>query len=284
MLGFAPISDAVSCPRPSGLIQSRSRRSHIAPSSMPTLEERVLSKTWFYPFRLPNGHVTTTYDGGALDAIHATRLAMLQSALRAEFGDSIAERSVIDIACHQGWFSTQLAQMGARDVLAVDARAEHVADANLIREALHLGNLRIQQSDVHVLSAETLGTFDVVLMLGLIYHLENPVGALRVARALTRRICLVETQIVPGLTGVVDYGSYRFVRPLKGSFGIVDETEETHGPEASTTGICLVPSLEALLWIMRKVGFRRVEVLEPPADAYEQLRYGKRVMVLGAVD
>ncbi len=248
---------------------------------MPTLEDKVLSKTWFYPFRLPSGQVTMTYDGGALDAIHATRLAMLQQALRAEFGASIADCSVIDIACHQGWFSTQLAQMGARDVLAIDARAEHVADATLIRDALQLGNLRVQQSDVHALTPESTGQFDIVLMLGLIYHLENPVGALRTAAALTRRVCLVETQIVPGLTGMVDYGSYRFVRPLKGSFGIVDETEETHGPEASTTGICLVPSLDALIWIMRKVGFRRVDVLPPPADAYEQLRYGKRVMVAG---
>jgi tRNA (mo5U34)-methyltransferase len=251
---------------------------------MSSLEHQALSKTWFYPFRLPSGHVTTTYDGGALDAIHATRLAMLKVALRAEYGDSIADKTVIDIACHQGWFSTQLAQMGAHDVLAVDARAEHVADATLIRDALGLQNMRVAQSDVHALSPATQGTFDIVLMLGLIYHLENPVGALRVARALTRRICLVETQIVPGMTGVVDYGSFRFVRPLKGSFGIIDETEETHGPEASTTGICLVPSLEALFWILRKVGFSRVEMLPPPEDAYEQLRYGKRVMVAGFVD
>jgi tRNA (mo5U34)-methyltransferase len=251
---------------------------------MPTIEQQVLGKTWFYPFRLPSGQVTTTYDGGALDAIHATRLAMLQSALRKEFGESIAQSTAIDIACHQGYFSTQLAQMGVREVLAIDARAEHVADANLIREALHLDNLRVKQSDVHALTPEALDQFDIVLMLGLIYHLENPVGALRVAHALTRRICLVETQIVPGLTGMVDYGSYRFVRPLKGSFGIIDETEETHGPEASTTGICLVPSLDALMWIMRKIGFRRVELLEPPADAYEQLRYGKRVMVAGYPD
>jgi len=246
-----------------------------------TLEEQVLGKTWFYPFRLPSGHVTTTYDGGALDAIHATRLSMMRAALGTEFGASLAGRTVIDIACHQGYFSTQLAAMGASDVLAVDARAEHVADASLIRDALQLKNLRIEQADVHALTPDATGTFDIVLMLGLIYHLENPVGALRTAAALTQRICLVETQIVPGLTGMVDYGSYRFVRPLKGSFGIIDETEETHGPEASTTGICLVPSLDALMWIMRKIGFSRVDLLPPPADAYEQLRYGKRVMVAG---
>jgi tRNA (mo5U34)-methyltransferase len=251
---------------------------------MSAIEQRILDKTWFYRFTLPSGKVTSTYDDGALDSIHETRLAMLQQVIDAHFGGTLAGRTAIDIACHQGWFATKLAGWNADDVLAVDARAEHVADTTLIRDALQLATLRVEQSDVHALDAARTGRFDLVLMLGLIYHLENPVGALRQARALSRNACVVETQVVPGLSGMVDYGSYRFVRPLKGSFGIIDETDDTHGPEASTTGICLVPSVEALLWIMRKVGFARVEVLPPPADAYEQLLHGKRVMVVGYVD
>lgn len=247
-------------------------------------EQEILSKTWFYRFTLPSGKITSTYDDGALDQIHTSRLQMLRGVVDQRFGASLAGHNAIDIACHQGWFATKLAQWHADDVLAIDARSEHVADTTMIRDALGLTHLRVQQSDVHALDAAGLGTFDLVLMLGLIYHLENPVGALRQARALTRQVCVVETQIVPGMTGMVDYGSYRFVRPLKGSFGIIDETEETHGPETSTTGICLVPSLEALFWIMRKVGFSRVELVPPPEDAYEQLRYGKRVMVAGYVD
>ncbi|RYD16650.1 MAG: DUF1698 domain-containing protein [Lysobacteraceae bacterium] len=251
---------------------------------MSAIEQRILDKTWFYRFTLPSGKVTSTYDDGALDSIHETRLAMLQQVIDAHFGGTLAGRTAIDIACHQGWFATKLAGWNADDVLAVDARAEHVADTTLIRDALQLAQLRVERSDVHALDAARTGRFDLVLMLGLIYHLENPVGALRQARALSRNACVVETQVVPGLSGMVDYGSYRFVRPLKGSFGIIDETDDTHGPEASTTGICLVPSVEALLWIMRKVGFARVEVLPPPADAYEQLLHGKRVMVVGYVD
>ena len=79
--------------------------------------------------------------------------------------------------------------------------------------------------------------------------------------------------------GVVDYGSYRFGKPIEGSFIIVDETGETHGPEASTLGISVIPSIEALHFILRKVGFSRVEQLPVPDDGYEQLRYGKRVVL-----
>ena len=51
------------------------------------LETRALSRPWFYPFRLPSGATTPSYDGGWLDGIHHTRSAMLDAALRARFGN-----------------------------------------------------------------------------------------------------------------------------------------------------------------------------------------------------
>lgn len=248
------------------------------------LEQQALARRWFYPFRLPSGRITPTYAKGELDAIHHTRTQMLDAALQRTFADGFDDLSAIDLACHQGWFAAHAAQRGFGSVLGVDARSEHIADASLIRDLLGLTQLRFQRGDVMTLDTHALGTHDLVLCLGLIYHLENPVGALRIARALCKRLCLIETQIVPGQSGWVDYGSYRYVRPLMGSFGIIDETRDTHGPEASTTGICLVPSLEALLWILDKIGFARVEVLPVPEDGYEQLLHHKRVMVAAWVD
>ena len=148
-------------------------------------------------------------------------------------------------------------------MLGVDPRASHVQDARLIARVLGHDQLRFEHSDIFDLDTAALGQFDVVLMLGLLYHLENPVGALRIARALCRNLFVIETQVVPGMSGMVDYGSYRFVRPLTGSFGMIDETSETHGPEASVTGVCLVPSVEALIWLLHKVGFSRVERAAP---------------------
>lgn len=252
--------------------------------SIEALEAQALSRTWFYPFRLPSGATTPSYDGGWLDSIHHTRSQMLDSVLDRDFKGRESSATAIDLACHQGWFSCQLAQRGFSQVVGVDARPEHIADAGLIRDTLGLDRITLRQSDVHDIDTQAWGQFDVCLILGLIYHLENPVGALRVARALTRKVCIVETQVVPNMSGMVDYGSYKFVRPLMGSFGIIDEIDDTHGPEASTTGICLVPSTEALIWILRKIGFTRVELLTPPPDAYEQLLHGKRVMVAAWVD
>lgn len=243
--------------------------------------ERVLERRWFYEFELPDGRRTECYLPPAAQAVHTTRRSMMEHAIRTEFGEDLSGLRAADLACHQGYFSIELARRGCAEVLGVDAREDHVRDAALMGRALNLENFVAERRDVFDLDAGTLGKFDIVLMFGLLYHLENPIGALRVARSLTRGTCLVETQVAPNLSGPLDWGHYDFVKPMMGSFAVIDETEETHGPEMSTLGICLAPSVEALTWIMGKVGFSRVAVLEPPEGAYEQHRHGKRVMVAG---
>jgi hypothetical protein len=243
------------------------------------LEADVLARDWFYRFTLPSGAVTGSAHASDILAIHDTRWAMAEAALQGAFPEGAARASAVDLACHQGWFSLKLREFGFGSVHGIDARQQHVEDARLIAAATGMEHVAFSRGDVHGLSAAIVGTHDLVLCFGLLYHLENPVGALRVARALCKRLCLIETQVAPGQTGVVDYGSFRFVKPIEGSFVIVDETDETHGPEASTLGISLIPSLEALHFILRKVGFSKIEVLPVPEGGYEQLKYGKRVVL-----
>jgi ubiquinone/menaquinone biosynthesis C-methylase UbiE len=243
------------------------------------LEAEVLARDWFYRFSLPSGRVTGSAHPPDVLAIHDTRWAMAETALRRAFPEGASRAGALDLACHQGWFSLKLREFGFGSVHGIDARAQHVEDARLIAAAKGMEHVAFSRGDVHALTPAIAGTHDLVLCFGLLYHLENPVGALRVARSLCRRLCLIETQVAPGQTGVVDYGSYRFVKPIEGSFVIVDETGETHGPEASTLGISLIPSLEALHFILRKVGFSKVEPLPVPEDGYEQLKYGKRVLL-----
>jgi ubiquinone/menaquinone biosynthesis C-methylase UbiE len=250
---------------------------------MPDILDQIHAREWFYTFELPDGSRTRTYHQGELDAIHDTRWEMLGNYLHGHFGGDYGGMRALDLASHQGYFSVKLAQLGFGEVHGVEARPSHVEDSNLVARAFELENLSFSQGDIHDLDTVGMGKFDLVVMLGLLYHLENPVGALRLCQALCGGLCVIETQLVPGLAGSVDFGSYKFVRPLKGTFGLIDETGETHGPEASVTGICMVPSLDGLLWILDKVGFREITVLTPPEDAYEQLAYGKRVMVAASV-
>jgi tRNA (mo5U34)-methyltransferase len=244
----------------------------------------ALARDWFYEFDFPDGRSTTPNVPSDTATIHSARLQMVLTALRRTFGEDWSRLSALDLACHQAWFASHLARRGLADVLAVDVRPEHLEDAAIVRDIYGLDRLRLERHDVGELGPGQLGQFDVVLMLGLIYHLENPVGALRVARGHTGRLCLVETQLAPNLSGPTDWGSYRYVKQIVGSFAMVDETPEVSGGnrEANTGTISLFPSLEALCFLMQAVGFERVEVL-PPEGGNEQLDSGKRAMVAGWV-
>jgi len=208
---------------------------------------------------------------------------MIDSILNPKFDGKWDQINAVDLASHEGFFSCHLARKGVK-VTGLEARQEHVDDANLMAKGMGLSDkFHSEIQDVHTIDTQSRGQFDIVLMLGLIYHLENPIGAIRQAHAMCKDVCLIETQVAPNLSGQLDWGNYTFVKPMMGSFAIIDETEETHGPEMSTTGICLAPSIEALMWIMRKVGFKEVQLIEPQEHHYEQHRFKKRVTVAGFV-
>ena len=254
--------------------------------SLPGLTRKILAREWFYRFKLPGGAVTKSYLPDDVVTIHDTRLAMINELLEPLFAGRWGQTTCLDVACHEGFFASELARHGCRDVLGIEARFENVENANLIKQVYELSNLRIVQRDFLTVGKGEFGRFDIVLMLGLLYHLENPLGALKIARSHTKSVCLVESQVSPNLPGIIDWGSYRFTKEIVGSFAVVDETQELESGnrEANTSGVSLVPSLPGLLFAMEAVGFSRVEVLKPPPDANEQLSLGKRVMVAGYVD
>ena len=247
------------------------------------LKQLIAQRDWFYRFELPDGSSTQSYLPDSAQQVHDTRLEMVRQVLEPLLVAHPTGLSALDLASHQGWFSFQVAAMGCAPVTGLEPRASHIDDSRLMARALAATQVRFVQSDIQAIASTDIEPADVVLMLGLLYHLENPVAAIRTARAYCRGVCLIETQVGPHLSGMLDWGSYEFVRPIQGCFTVIDETEETHGNEASTQGICLAPSAETLLWIMRKVGFVDVELVMPPADGYEQHRHGKRVLAVGRV-
>jgi len=97
--------------------------------------------------------------------------------------EDIAGRSVIDIGCAEGYFSFWAEQRGAGRVAAVDWEPGVCRRFRLAHE--YLGS-RVEFLDLAVeeLTPQKLGAFDIVLCIGLIYHLRDPVLGLERAAAL----------------------------------------------------------------------------------------------------
>ena len=106
------------------------------------------------------------------------------------------------------------------------------------------------------------------------------------AKSLTKKICLIETQTAPNISGVIDWGTDANKKKMFGSFSIIDETYENslNNREANLNNISLVPSLEALIHLMKKLNFSEIKILNPSKNAYEQFQHGNRIMIAGYVN
>jgi len=95
------------------------------------------------------------------------------------------------VGCGIGDFSRFLADLNFR-VTGLDGREENVAEARRRNPGI-----AFEVADAEDLPVSRLGTFDLVLCFGLLYHLENPFRAIRHLQAVTNRLLLIETMRVP---------------------------------------------------------------------------------------
>lgn len=80
---------------------------------------------------------------------------------------------VLDLACLEGMYSVELARKGAT-VVAIEGRETNIAKAAFAKRVLRLDKIELIQDDVRNLSREQHGQFDIVLCLGILYHLDSP--------------------------------------------------------------------------------------------------------------
>jgi tRNA (mo5U34)-methyltransferase len=167
---------------------------------------------------------------------------------------------VLDIGAWDGFFSFEAERRGASRVLAADHYSWSgqswgtKAGFELARSAL---GSRVEDVDIDVmdLSPTRVGTFDVVLFLGVLYHLRHPLLALERVASVTRGMLIVET--VVDMLGID--------RPVVAFY---PERELNNDP-TNWWG----PNVPAVHGMLRTVGFQATStVTEPPSRAYRAAR------------
>jgi tRNA (mo5U34)-methyltransferase len=102
-------------------------------------------------------------------------------------------KRVLDVGTRDGFFAFELERRGA-EVVAIDH-----SDLDLtgfgVAKRIYGSKVEYVQANVYDLEPGTLGTFDVVLFLGVLYHLRHPLLALDRLRALCRELIVVESLV-----------------------------------------------------------------------------------------
>ena len=143
---------------------------------------------WFHRIDLGRGIVTPGDDDTP------AKLATLG------FPDDLGGKTVLDIGAWDGFFSFEAERRGASRVLATDSFCwggpgwGTKAGFDLARKAL---GSRVEDKEIDVLdiSPETVGMHDVVLFLGVLYHMRHPLLALEKLFSVTGEMAIVETGV-----------------------------------------------------------------------------------------
>jgi SAM-dependent methyltransferase len=132
-------------------------------------------------------------EGGDLrvfDVDAALRINEARSAAIASLGLDFGNKSVLDVGSGPGHFVRFYSSRGCT-VTAVDGRADNV---DALRQ--RYPHIRAVVADVQSFDLSALGRFDIVHCLGLLYHLENPLAALRNVARVCDGVLLLETIVL----------------------------------------------------------------------------------------
>ena len=199
------------------------------------LQERVNSRAWFHRIDLGNGIVTPGVDDSPvkLDGI--------------QMPEDLTGWSVLDIGAFDGFFSFEAERRGASRVLATDKYCWSLGgmgtkDGFDLAHQARQSRVESRLIPVEDLSPASVGTFDLVLFLGVFYHSEDPMRYLRIVRSLCKRQAIIETHI-----DAMDYP-----RPAM----VFYPGSTLNNDPSNFWG----PNVEALTAMVKEVGFSRVEV------------------------
>ncbi len=121
------------------------------------------------------------------------------------------------------------------------------------------------------LSRDNVGRFDVALCFGILYHLEDPVRAMKGLASVTRRVMVVDTDVVR-LGGVLPFvrSEPLWLMSVVQPGGSEEETTNLWRQGASCQFRPTAQAVEKLLWFL---GFGEVRRLKPTEKGLERRYY-----------
>lgn len=130
---------------------------------------------WFHNIDL--GHGVHTAPDHFLGDYPRFKFARFAHGLPAD----LTGKSVLDIGCNAGFYSMEMKKRGASRVVGIDSDERYLAQARFVAETLGFDGIEFRRASVYDVGA--LGErFDLVIFMGVLYHLRHPLLALDLIR------------------------------------------------------------------------------------------------------
>lgn len=195
---------------------------------------------------------------------HRYRVDLINQTLLRMFGARFSDFDILDIACHCGLFSLDLANRGARRVHGIDLRQENIEQARFLQRLYGVDNCEFRVGDAEQLPRED---YDIILNLGLLYHVTFPMQLLQHCHDHCRVCCVIDTNV---------YNS-----PFAGYYLVAgkDITSSCEGKSHAE----MLPTYRGLVLAMKAVGFEHIYELLGSNQAERDIQsfstFNRRVLI-----
>jgi len=219
-------------------------------------ELNKLHPYWYSPIDL--GHGVNTKPSWFSRRRFTRRLRLLQ------IPENLAGKRALDVGTWDGYFALELERRGA-EVVAIDLWNGWNGD-NALKQfefALRVKNSKIsyKRMDVHDVSPEVLGKFDLVLCAGVLYHTRHPFLALERLRSVTDDMLILDTvTMIPAF-----HGSSPMIMFFPGDQEV---TEDQKQGNVRKWGICAAPTLPWIYDALHSAGFTRIQIKYRPSFSW----------------
>jgi 2-polyprenyl-3-methyl-5-hydroxy-6-metoxy-1,4-benzoquinol methylase len=219
-----------------------------------------------HPIDLPYGLKTASREK---DAIRVSRvMSHGWPALLDACGGSLDGLSVLDAACNSGGYSFAAARSGAKHVLGFDVVDRYIEQANFVKAALaqDFPGIEFRKLSVEDVSPDAVGTFDVTLCFGILYHFPDPVSAMEKLASVTGRVMFVRTMLYSPPSRwprrEVDQSVWRT------NIRTPDSKETTANLWVDKPKYQFLPTPRAVIDLLRFLGFSQVTHLPAPVKGW----------------
>ena len=150
---------------------------------------------WHYQFDL-RGNLTPIHKKPRANR-HTQRKKHFFDPVVRLFGGSLEGKRVLDLASNAGYWSLASIEAGADYVLGIEGRQMHVDQASFVFDIKEVERDRYDfvMGDIFETDFRQFGTFDVVLCLGLMYHISKPMELMEKISEVNDDILVVDTTL-----------------------------------------------------------------------------------------